>query len=40
MLASFVLSQLAEGGLPGQLSVTLDAHCNFQICAGDAPSAM
>jgi type VI secretion system protein VasG len=40
VLASFVLSQLAEGGLPGQLSVTLDAHSNFQICIGDVPPTM
>ena len=40
VLASFVLSQLVEGGLPGQLSVTLDAHSNFQICSGDVPPTM
>lgn len=40
VLASFVLSMLAAGGLPGQLSVTLDAHSNFQICSGDVPPTM
>jgi len=37
---TLALLVLAAGGLPGQLSVTLDAHSNFQICSGDVPPTM
>lgn len=39
VLATHVLQYLADGQLPPQISVTLDAHSNFQVGEGAAPAS-